>query len=166
MNWLLTMIAAWLLSQGAPPAAPDTVQATGVTESALWAALLPPGSGATTIDGREINVEVSVYRNLMPIASDDFLQLSIAISTRDAPRGLPNFSITKAQVTNYRRQTWKPTPVEFAPVRIPIDHPTRFFSAGRGPKWPPNSPVTVRLDLKSGPRTYTLTIQTTIQAVR
>jgi hypothetical protein len=159
MNWLLTMVAAWFLSLGAP-ATPDDAP---LSEAAAKAALLPPGAATIRIDGRDLNVDVNVYRNLMPIANNDDLQLRIAVSTHDA-RGLPNLSIVKAQVTNYRRQTWKPIPVEFALALV--DHSTRLFGAGRGPKWPLNYPVTVRLDLKSGPRTYTLTIPTTIQAVR
>jgi hypothetical protein len=118
----------------------------------------------TRINGRNVKVQVQLYRNLMPIigttAGDQ--TLIVRVSTPDQ-RGLPVISSLRATVINQRRQTWVTTP---RPVpTLVFDRRSMMYSAGNGPMWAVGSPVTVRVEIRSGSRTTTVNVPARINAV-
>jgi len=121
-------------------------------------------SGRISVHGHAIAVEVQVFRNLMPPInwSGGDLQLQVHIATLDG-NALPAISAVTAQVTNIRRQTWRPTMTFFR--TLVFDPNSIMLGAGNGPRWALRSQVTVRIEVKVGNRTYPVSIPATIRGV-
>ena len=161
MSWMLAVLA--VLAAGV--AGTSGGEATpGPVAMAQGAIVDNTQSGRINVQGRAITVEVQVFRNLMPPInwSGGDPQLQVRISTLDG-RGLPNITSIKAQVTNTRRQTWKPVLFPFR--TLVFDPNSMMWGASGGPRWPVGSHVTIRIEVRVANRTYPVSIPATIRGV-
>ena len=121
-------------------------------------------SARISIQGRVVNVEVEAFRDLSPSIQRNGgdLRIQVRLSTLDN-RGLPAIGTVNVQIDNGRRTPWRTIVAPFP--TFAQDPKSTIMGASGGPRWAVGSRLGVRVEIRSGNRTYIARVPATISAV-
>lgn len=141
--------------------------ATDTTITGKFAPGIPnPESAIIRVGGHNVRVEVSVYRNELPIIAlaANNLAANLRISATDNRDLPPTSSVTLTLARRPSPDTWTP-PLQSVPVLVYNPRQLFYYAAG-GPRWPMNSTVTAIVTIRSGGQTVTASFPVKIYVIK